>query len=65
MITPDDHVEDLLEKYPQANRFLMRKGIICVQCGETYWGTIGELIREKGLNQDQIIDELNREFVSD
>ena len=62
MITADLHIEELLEKYPQANRFLMKRGIICVQCGETYWGTLGELIREKGLDEDTILTELNQEF---
>jgi predicted DNA-binding ribbon-helix-helix protein len=62
MITADNHVEELLEKYPGINRYLMRRGIICVQCGETFWGTLGELIREKNMNVDEIIAELNSEF---
>ena len=63
MISADDSVEDLLEKHPEVNRYLMRKGIICVQCGETYWGTLRELIREKDMNVDEVVAELNREFV--
>jgi hypothetical protein len=62
MITADDNVEELLEKYPQANRFLMKRGVICVQCGETYWGKLGDLIDEKGLDKEKIIAELNAEF---
>jgi predicted DNA-binding ribbon-helix-helix protein len=62
MITADDHIEELLEKYPKINRYMMRRGIICVQCGETFWGTLGELIREKNMNVDEIIAELNSEF---
>jgi len=60
MITADIHIEELLEKYPQANRFLMKRGIICVQCGETYWGTLGELIKDKGLDEQSILTDLNR-----
>ncbi|HEQ99914.1 MAG TPA: DUF1858 domain-containing protein [candidate division Zixibacteria bacterium] len=62
MITSDDSVEDLLEKYPGATRFLMKRGIICVQCGEAYWGKLGDLIDEKGLDKEKIIAELNAEF---
>jgi hypothetical protein len=62
MIGADDLVEDLLEKYPGINRYLMRRGIICVQCGETYWGSLGDLIREKDLDVDQVLSDLNRQF---
>jgi hypothetical protein len=62
MITADDNVEELLEKYPEANRFLMKRGVICVQCGETYWGKLGDLIDEKKLDKQEIIAELNAEF---
>ena len=62
MISADIHIEELLEKYPQANRFLMKRGIICVQCGETYWGTLGELIKDKGLDEKSILANLNRKF---
>jgi len=62
MISVDDNVEELLEKYPKVNRFLMRRGIICVQCGETYWGKLGDLIDEKGLDKEKLIAELNSEF---
>ena len=62
MITADDKVEDLLEKYPGINRYLMKRGIVCVQCGEAFWGTLGELIREKNLDIDGILSEINAEF---
>ncbi len=63
-ITTDDTVEDLLAQYPEANRFLMRRGILCVQCGETFWGTLGELMHAKGIETEQIIAELNQ-FLAD
>ena len=62
MIKPDDHVDDLLEKYPALNTYLMRKGIMCVQCGEVFWGTIAELIQSKGMDVDSVLDEINKEF---
>jgi hypothetical protein len=64
MIRPEDHLDDLLEEYTGLNRSLRRRNIICVQCGEVYWGTLGELVREKGLDVNQIIAELNSEFNS-
>ena len=62
MIRPDDHVDDLLERYPPLNTYLMRKGIMCVQCGEVFWGTIAELIQSKGLDVDSILTEINKDF---
>jgi len=50
MINPDDNVDDLIEQYPELNTFLMRKGIMCVQCGEVFWGTLKELIQSKNLD---------------
>jgi hypothetical protein len=62
MIKADDSVEELLEKYPGINQFLMKKGVVCVKCGEPFWGRLGELIEAKGLNVEEIMRELNREF---
>ncbi len=62
-ISPDDYIEDLLERYPGINSFLRKKGIVCIQCGEPVWGTLREQIEAKGLDPDEIIRELNQEFV--
>ena len=62
MIRPQDHVDELVEKYPKLSIFLRRRGIICVQCGEVFWGTLEELIKSKGLDSDQIMTEINSEF---
>lgn len=64
MISPDDRIEDLLEKYPGLNAFLMEYGIVCVLCGEPYWGTLGELIARKQLDLGKIMAEINRRFPS-
>jgi len=55
-------IEDLLKKYPQAQKFLSKKGIVCIMCGEPVWGTLGEQMEEKGFSEDEIdtiISELN------
>lgn len=62
MIKPSDSVEELLEKYPGINTFLMKRGIHCIQCGEPVWKTLEELIREKGLDMEKIISELNQHY---
>ena len=64
MIKADDTVEDLLERYPKIDAYLIRKGIHCVLCGEPVWSTIGELIENKGLDVDQALAELNDKFGS-
>ena len=64
MIKVDDTVEDLLERYPEIDAYLIRKGIRCVLCGEPVWSTIGELIENKGLDVDQALAELNDKFGS-
>jgi len=64
MISPDDRIEDLLEKHPGLNAFLMEHGIVCVLCGEPYWGTLGELIARKQLDLEKIMAEINQRFPS-
>ncbi len=61
-ITADEQVEDLVERIPEAVGLLMRKGIVCITCGEPYWGTLGKLIKEKGLPVEETIAELNEEL---
>ncbi len=62
MIKSDIHVDDLLERYPELNVFLSRRGIICVQCGEIFWGTLEELIKSKGIDVDKTVAEINAEL---
>lgn len=62
MITPDDNVEELLSKYPGINEFLMQRGIVCVLCGEPFWGSLRELISRKNLDLDSLMAEINEHF---
>jgi hypothetical protein len=59
LMSADDHVDDLLEHHPYLNTLLMKMGIVCVQCGEVFWGTLGELIRSKGRDVSEVLKELN------
>jgi hypothetical protein len=56
----DIQVEDLAEKYPQAVGFLTRRGVRCIRCGEPVWGTLGQLLKEDGVeNPRRLVEELN------
>ncbi|HMA62385.1 MAG TPA: DUF1858 domain-containing protein [bacterium] len=60
MIGKETPLEEIVEKYPKLIKPLREYGIVCVQCGEPVWGTIGEQMEEKSLdNQDDIIDNMN------
>jgi hypothetical protein len=48
-IHPDINVEELVEAHPEAVGFLADRGIVCIRCGEPYWGTLRELAASKGL----------------
>jgi hypothetical protein len=62
-VTPDTPVDMIVDKYPKAVGWLVQKGIICVICGEPFWGTLGDLMKRKNIeNPDQVIIELN-EFI--
>lgn len=62
MIKPDDSIEELIEKYPGINGFLLERGIVCVKCGEPFWGKLEDLIKNKGMDVDALIRELNEKF---
>lgn len=59
-ISADMSVEELVEKYPQAAGFLADRGIVCIRCGEPYWGLLRELAETKNLGGqiDAIVAEL-------
>ena len=64
MIEKTDFIEDLLEEYDGINGHLMKKGVVCIQCGEPVWGTLEDAIKAKGLDVNQIITELNEIYKS-
>ncbi|MDZ7294326.1 MAG: DUF1858 domain-containing protein [candidate division KSB1 bacterium] len=55
-------IEELVNRYPRAVRFLMEHGIKCLACGEPVWGTVASSAREKGFSEAEIaalVHELN------
>jgi len=59
-ITADVNVEELIEVHPRAAGFLADRGLVCIRCGEPYWGTMRELAAAKGLagQVDEIAQDL-------
>lgn len=58
-VSLETSLEDLVEKYPEAVGFLSRHGVRCIRCGEPLWCTLGELLREDGIeNPQRLLDEL-------
>ena len=60
MITKDMEIEDLAKDYPKAVGLLLKKGIVCIQCGAPIWGTLEEVALRKGVQDiDALVSELN------
>jgi len=59
------HVEDVVLDFPRAPAFLRRRGIVCIQCGEPVWGTLGEVIAAKGHDVEAVLAELNAFLAAD
>jgi len=55
-------IEDLVEHYPFAVRYMAEQGIRCIACGEAIWGTLEEACQEKDMN-DERIDQIVKELI--
>jgi methionine synthase II (cobalamin-independent) len=53
-ITRDILIEELINNYSFAVRYLMEKGIRCIRCGEPIWGTLEEAAKEKDFDDEAI-----------
>lgn len=53
-------IEDLLDEAPEANSFLIERGLPCLVCGEPFWGTLGDLARRNGIEDiDGLVRDMN------
>jgi hypothetical protein len=59
-LSADSDVETLVTEHPKAAGFLAERGIVCIRCGEPYWGTLRELAAAK--NRADQIDEIVAEL---
>ncbi len=66
-VSKDMWIEEILDKFPQSQEFLSKKGIVCVMCGEPVWGTLEEQMEEKNFTWEKMnktIQALN-EYLKD
>lgn len=54
-ITEETPIEELIQRNPSSAAVLRRFGLVCIQCGEPYWGTLGELAHDRGITDLQPI----------
>ncbi len=62
MIHKDIEIEALVTNFPFSVKYLMEKGIRCIACGESIWGTLEEAAKEKGFDDAAIqtfVKEMN------
>ena len=59
-VSLDTPIEELVERFPEATGFLLRKGVRCIRCREPLWCNLGELLKEEGVENPQyLVKELN------
>jgi len=62
-ITAMTPIEDLVEAFPKAVRILAEHNIVCIRCGEPYWGTLGELASDKGITDlEEVLQAIRAEL---
>jgi hypothetical protein len=61
-LTGSEPVDELLEQHPRASSWLARRGVVCTECGEPFWGSLAELCASKGIETErfgELLAELN------
>ena len=61
-LTGGEAVDAVLESFPDASSWLARRGVICTECGEVFWGTLAQLAEYRGLGAkklDELLVQLN------
>lgn len=63
-IDADMTVEELVTIHPGIAGALADRDIICMRCGEPYWGTLRELAGHQGLQGqiDQIVADISQQL---
>lgn len=63
MIDANTPVEELVAQHPDAIGFLMERGVVCLVCGEAFWGSLGELMARKRVPDPEALLEDLRAFL--
>lgn len=61
-LTGAEPVDELIEAYPVTRGWLGGHGLICVQCGEVYWGSLASLAQARKMDETRfavVLGELN------
>lgn len=60
-IKHDMTVEEVITRWPQTIKVMIKFGIPALVCGEPLWGTIEENAQKYGVKEiDKLMDELNK-----
>lgn len=59
VITAQTHIDRILSKYPSLSRTFIEFGLLCLVCGEPFWGTIEDLARQHDVDVGKLINVLN------
>ena len=62
-IDPDETVDEIVSKYPAAERYLLENDIECMQCSEPFWGSLDDLVTSKGKETGEVLKGLT-EFLT-
>jgi len=61
MLEHKTRIDEFVDDHPDLVGFLIIHGLPCVVCGEPFWGTLEELAKQKGWD-DERIDSLVQEY---
>jgi hybrid cluster-associated redox disulfide protein len=59
-ITRETSIEDVLESYPGLSKVFVELGLLCLVCGEAFWGTVEEIAKQHNMDVDKLIEKLNQ-----
>lgn len=62
-LTGDESVEEIVDQFPDTVTWLSQRGVVCIICGEAFWGSLRELSEGKGIvgsDFDTLVADLNR-----
>jgi hypothetical protein len=51
-ITAQTTIEELLDRFPEANTFFFDRGFRCLRCGEPFWGSIEKFLASSNFTGD-------------
>lgn len=57
-LTGAEPVDELIEAFPVTRGWLGEHGLICVQCGEVYWGSLESLAKARKMDSARFIEVL-------